>query len=136
MINEPGSEALREAAFNVMRRAYAPYSAFRVGAALTARNGHVFVGCNVENASYPAGMCAERSALVGALAVGEREFTLLVIATESDTPVPPCGMCRQMLAEFAPALEILSYTSNGAQRHWTLDELLPSPFTPRYLGHA
>ncbi|MDQ6886963.1 MAG: cytidine deaminase [Gemmatimonadota bacterium] len=118
-----------------MHRAYAPYSRFPVGAALEAADGRVFVGCNVENASFPGGLCAERSALAAAVAQGAREFTRIVIATESDAPAPPCGVCRQMLAEFAPRLDVLSCTARGARSSWTLAELLPHPFTPRFLEH-
>ncbi len=130
-----GPETLSAAAFEVMHRAYSPYSHFPVGAALEAADGRVFVGCNVENASFPGGLCAERSALAAAVAHGAREFTRLVIATESDAPAPPCGICRQMLAEFAPRLDVLSCTARGARSSWNLAELLPNPFTPRFLEH-
>lgn len=114
-------------------RAYAPYSRFRVGAALRGRDGSIHAGCNVENAAYPAGICAERGALVAAVVGGVREFAELVIVTDSDRPVPPCGQCRQMLAEFAPALPITSRTLGGSEHRWGLSELLPHPFTPMFL---
>ena len=129
-------DELRDAAFAALENAYAPYSDFRVGAAILAHDGSDGVGCNVENASYPAGMCAERMA-VGALAArGVRRFDLLVIATEADSPTPPCGVCRQVLAEFAPALPIVSVTRSGTAERWSLADLLPSPFTPAHLHHS
>jgi cytidine deaminase len=112
-----------------MRHAYAPYSEFRVGAALLGADGSVFAGCNVENASHPVGTCAERSALATAVAAGCREFTHLTICTEAPAPTPPCGMCRQALSEFSPSLDITSCTTGGASAKWNLGELLPSPFT-------
>ena len=125
--------ALAAAAAAAMEQAYAPYSRFRVGAALRGTDGSVHAGCNVENAAYPASICAERGALLGAVSRGVRAFDGLVIVTESDEPTPPCGQCRQMLVEFAPALEITSRTSAGAERTWRLSELLPHPFTPASL---
>lgn len=128
---------LERAARDVMENAYAPYSDFRVGAAVRGDDGVVTVGCNVENASYPAGLCAERAAVAGAVARGTRRFTHLVIATEADAPTPPCGMCRQVLVEFGAAadLEILSVTHNGARARWRLRDLVPSPFTTDSLAH-
>ena len=123
---------LRAAALDAMERAYAPYSRFRVGAALVG-SGEVVTGCNVENAAYPSSICAERGAVMTAVARGIRVFDRLVIATESEEPASPCGQCRQVLAEFAPALPILSVTRGGREARWTLDELLPNPFTPASL---
>jgi cytidine deaminase len=129
-------EAVCTEAFAAMERAHAPYSRFRVGAALLAADGRVFRGCNVENSAYPAGMCAERGALSAAVASGAREFRLLAVATDADEPTPPCGMCRQALVEFAPALRIVSCTRGGRREEWSLAELLPHPFTSRSLEHA
>jgi cytidine deaminase len=125
-----------DAARLAMSRAYAPYSHYRVGAALRAADGTIVPGCNVENASYPAGICAERTALSAAIALGHREFTALTIAVESDRPATPCGICRQALAEFAPRLPIQSISSTGVEQRWTLDALLPAPFTVEVLRHA
>jgi cytidine deaminase len=124
---------LRERALGAMARAYAPYSGFRVGAALLATDGSVTEGCNVENASFPAGICAERGAVAAAVARGNRAFDSIAIATEAEEPTPPCGICRQVLEEFSPHLLVVSVTSEGREARWTLDELLPRAFTPRSL---
>ena len=124
---------LRERAFAAMERAYAPYSKFRVGAAILASDGSVTEGCNVENAAYPAGICAERSAVSAAVARGNRGFEAVVIATEADEPTPPCGMCRQVLVEFSPHMLVISATRDGREARWSLDELLPKAFTPHSL---
>ena len=124
---------LRERALAAMDRAYAPYSNFRVGAALLASDGLITEGCNVENAAYPAGICAERGAVAAAVARGSRRFEALVIATEADEPTPPCGMCRQVLEEFSPHLLVVSVTRGGREARWSLDELLPKAFTPQSL---
>src|SRR4051812_27115068 len=131
----PGTwQLLRERAAAAMDRAYAPYSSFRVGAALLATDGSIFEGCNVENASYPAGLCAERVAVGAAVAAGLPGFQAIAVATEGETPTPPCGICRQVLMEFAPNLVVLSITRDGAEARWTLSELLPAAFTPTSLG--
>lgn len=122
---------LRERAAGAMKSAYAPYSNFRVGAALLAADGSIAVGCNVENASYPAGVCAERVALGAGVAQGNREFLAIAIATEGHFPTPPCGMCRQALVEFSPDLVVLSVTRGGGEARWSLADLLPNAFTPK-----
>ena len=128
------SLALRERAAAAMEHAYAPYSRFRVGAALLGADGSIAEGCNVENASYPAGICAERAAVASAVARGVRDFAAIMIFTEAESPTPPCGMCRQVLMEFAPHLEVLSVTRNGAEARWSMSDLLPRAFTPTSLG--
>lgn len=138
---EPGGaaeleEALREAAFAAMTNAYAPYSEFRVGAALLAADGSIFVGCNVENASYGGGICAERGAMMAAVAAGARDVRRVLVATEASEPTPPCGLCRQFLVEFAPDLDVVSVTARGDEARWTLSELLPMAFTPAALRRA
>lgn len=127
------ADALGRAALAALERAYAPYSRFRVGAALQASDGSVTTGCNVENASYPAGLCAERGALAAAVASGRQSFGRLVVATEAEEPTPPCGLCRQALVEFAPALLVEAITTGGRRAAWTLDALLPAPFSPNSL---
>lgn len=126
-------ETLKARAFEAMEQAYAPYSGFRVGAALLASDGTIVVGCNVENASYPAGTCAERAALAGAVVRGIRQFEAVVVATEADRPASPCGICRQALVEMSPHLLVLSVTRGGMSARWTLSELLPEAFTPASL---
>jgi cytidine deaminase len=116
-----------------MERAYAPYSNFRVGASLLASDGSVTEGCNVENAAFPSGICAERGAVASAVARGNRSFEAILIATEAEEPTPPCGMCRQVLEEFSPHLLVVSVTRGGREARWTLDDLLPRAFTPHSL---
>jgi len=125
-------EGMKRAAREARERAYAPYSSFRVGAAVLA-NGRVFAGCNVENASFPVGICAERSAVAAAVAAGCRDLQAVVVL--GPRPVAPCGMCRQALAEFNPrAAVLIAGADEGADLETTLDELLPQPFLPPSLG--
>ena len=120
-------DAFKHAAMDARGNAYAPYSGFTVGAAVQTRSGAVFRGCNVENASYGATICAERGALAAAIAAGERELVALVIASGAKSPTPPCGICRQCLAELAPSLPIRSYTRD-AHLEYDLSSLLPDAF--------
>ena len=124
---------LRDAAFAAMENAYAPYSHFRVGAAVRASNGEIISGCNVENAAYGEALCAERVAVAAAVAQGSKSFDEIAIASESDEPSPPCGSCRQTMSEFAPDLIVTSYARNGKQATWRLSELLPEAFALNHL---
>lgn len=127
---------LRAVADAARAHAWCPYSQFPVGAALESDDGRVFVGCNVENASYPAGTCAERVALGAAVAAGARRFVRVVITSAAVAPTPPCGICRQALVEFAPALEVFAIAPDGRTSRWSLADLLPAPFTPASLENA
>ena len=127
---------LRRAAFAALDNAYAPYSGFRVGAALLGDGDKVFAGCNVESAAYSSGICAERGAVAAAVAGGSRSFRGLVVATEAGEPTPPCGMCRQVLVEFSPGLEVVSVTRSGREARWSMRDLLPRPFTPASMERA
>jgi cytidine deaminase len=125
-------DALR-AARDAMGRSYAPYSAFRVGAAIVSR-GRVHQGQNVENASYPISLCAERNAIAAMVNAGDRRIDAVAVVTEADRPTPPCGGCRQALWEFGPDAVVVAETTSGARRSWTLRELLPDAFGPADLG--
>lgn len=127
---------LREVADAARANAWCPYSRFPVGAALESEDGIVYAGCNVENASYPAGTCAERVALGAAIAAGARRFVRVVITSAAHDPTPPCGICRQALVEFAPSLEVFAVAPDGRTIRWSLAGLLPAPFTPASLENA
>jgi cytidine deaminase len=133
--NSPAWEPLLAAAWNVREHAYAPYSCFPVGAALLRADGEVVAGCNVENASFPVALCAERSALCAAVGRGlvPGGLRALAVVTGAAGLTPPCGACRQALAEFAEDLPIL--LANGHERRLcALRELLPMAFTGRSLA--
>lgn len=127
-------EELFELAEQARRRAYAPYSRFQVGAAVQCDDGSLVAGCNVENASYGLTCCAERNA-VGQLVLSARAPVAVAIVTAAKDPTPPCGMCRQVLAEFAaPATPVRSRTLKGREARYTVRQLLPAAFTGRWLG--
>lgn len=130
----PGHDPLVAAARHAREHAIAPYSGFRVGAALQAGDGRVFTGCNVENASYGLTVCAERVALLKALSEGVREFSALVVVAESDTPTPPCGPCRQLLWEYCGDIPVILADLERERGHHMLGALLPFPFDARTLG--
>ena len=112
-------------------RAYAPYSNFKVGAALKGKSGRVYAGCNVENAAYGPSMCAERTAIFKAVSEGEREFEAIAVVTENGAS--PCGPCRQVMMEFAPDMAVIIADTQGRARFTTVHDLLPDGFTPEHL---
>ena len=129
---EKSLEALYEAAVQVQKRAYCPYSNYSVGCALEASSGQVYTGCNVENASWSVSICSERVALVKALSEGEREFRRLVIVTKDGGM--SCGICRQMMNEFSPDIEIITFDAKGSVVvRERLRDMLPHAFGPESL---
>ena len=127
------TDTLVDAARAAQQRAYAPYSRFRVGCALEAEDGRVFVGCNVENASYGLTICAERAAVCAAVAAGAQRFRRAVVVSDADPPAAPCGACRQVLSEFGPDLRVDAVGPAGAVT-WTIAELLPAAFGKEQLA--
>ena len=126
-------QQLFEAAELARQRAWAPYSKFQVGAVILCDDGSISAGCNVENASYGLTVCAERNA-VGAMVLAGRKPVAVAIVVDSREPTPPCGMCRQVLAEFGAAdLPVGSRTVSGTEARWTIGELLPHAFTRSFL---
>ncbi len=122
------TDALITEARAALLNSYAPYSEFRVGAALRTRSGKVYRGVNVENASLGLSICAERVAIFTAVAAGEKEFDAIAIVTRADSPTPPCGACRQVMLEFADELEIHLVVAGAPVETHTLTELVPRPF--------
>ncbi|WP_212972821.1 cytidine deaminase [Bacillus sp. J14TS2] len=123
-------EQLVTAASDARERAYVPYSTFAVGAAVLTKDGKLFTGCNIENASYGMTNCAERTAIFKAVSEGETEFTTLLVIADTARPVPPCGACRQVLAEFCPRdMPVILTNLQGDQQQTTVEELLPFAFT-------
>jgi cytidine deaminase len=130
-MNAETHRALIEAATAAHARAYAPYSRFQVGAAVLGRTGRIFGGCNVENVSYGLSSCAERNAIFGAVAAGERQFSAVAVFTTAETLTPPCGACRQVLMEFATDgdMDVILAGAHGAVRTTRLSLLLPDSFS-------
>ncbi len=126
-MKEWSREELVAQAMRARERAYAPYSGYRVGAALLGKSGRVYTGCNVENAVYPLCTCAERVAVVKAVSEGERAFIALAVVTENGAT--PCGSCRQTLREFGEDIMVLVVDVTGAYRETTVAELLPDGFS-------
>jgi cytidine deaminase len=121
------------AALAVRERAHAPFSKFKVGAALEDSSGRIHSGCNVENATYGLTMCAERVAIFKAISEGAREFTRIVVAADSDSLTPPCGACRQLLWEFCGDIEVILVNPRGARESMRLKDLFPRPFDASFL---
>lgn len=126
------STHLATLARETLRNAYAPYSGYRVGAAVETESGEVFTGCNVENASYGLTICAERIAVAKAVSEGHTRFRRLVVATEANRAAPPCGACRQFVAEFGDEVVVCS-VSSSEKRSWQLKDLIPDTFTADYI---
>ena len=124
---------LKAAAVAMLDRAYCPYSHFPVGAALECADGTVFTGCNIENAAYPVGICAERTAMSKAISEGHRDFVRIVIAGRSEDYCVPCGMCRQFMKVFAPEIEVVCLNGKGEAKTFALAELLPYGFDHSFL---
>ena len=128
---------LLEAATKVRENAYAPYSHFKVGAAIRATSGQIYTGCNVENVAYPEGTCAEAGAIAAMVAAGETRIIELLVIADSPAPVPPCGGCRQKLAEFAaPETPVTLATTDGKTQLTTVAALLPGVFSAAHMARA
>lgn len=128
---------LIDAARDVRENAYAPYSKFKVGAALRTASGAIFTGCNVENAAYPEGTCAEAGAIAAMIAAGERDVAEIAVIADSLQPVSPCGGCRQKIAEFAKGDVVVTMaTTDGLAAKITVSDLLPGAFDQEYMTKA
>lgn len=129
--------SLLEAAKDVREKAYAPYSRFKVGAAIRGANGAIYQGCNVENVAYPEGTCAEAGAIAAMVAAGETRIAEVFVIADSPSPVPPCGGCRQKIAEFAaPDVKVTLATTDGLEKVMTVAELLPGLFTAQHMDRS
>jgi cytidine deaminase len=127
------SDKLIAAARAARERAHAPFSRFKVGAALETVDGTIVTGCNIENATYGLTMCAERVAIFKAVSEGHHEFRRVAVVADTDEPTPPCGPCRQLLWEFCGNLEVILADLGGDKARFALADLLPFPFDARFL---
>ena len=129
--------SLKDVALKIRPMAYAPYSGFKVGAAIRSKSGKTYSGVNVENIAYPEGTCAEAGAIAAMVASGETEITEAYVVADSPSPVPPCGGCRQKLSEFAgPNALITLATTDGQENTYKMSELLPGVFTPKHMNRV
>ena len=128
---------LLEQATKVRLNAYAPYSRFKVGAAIRSTSGAVYVGCNVENVAYPEGTCAEAGAIAAMIAAGDSRIAEICVIADSPDPVPPCGGCRQKIAEFADQSVVVTlWTTDGAAKSMTVAEMLPGVFSAAHMDRS
>ncbi|MFN3953550.1 MAG: cytidine deaminase [Pararhodobacter sp.] len=129
--------SLLQSALDVRENAHAPYSRFKVGAAIRAASGRVYAGCNVENVAYPQGTCAEAGAIAAMIAGGDTRIVEVCVVADSAAPVPPCGGCRQKLREFAPpGTPITMATTDGQSLTMRMEELLPGAFTAEHMDRT
>lgn len=126
-------DALLQAATEVRERAHAPFSNFKVGAAIEDANGHIYTGCNVENATYGLTICAERVALFKAISEGAAKLTRIAVVADTDTLTPPCGACRQLLWEFCGDAELMLANLAGQQETMSVKQIFPRPFDASFL---
>lgn len=128
---------MREAAAAVRENAHAPYSNFKVGAAVRAASGKIYIGCNVENVAYPEGTCAEAGAIAAMVAAGETELVEAYVIADCPSPIPPCGGCRQKLKEFGKAeVEVTLATTDGVETKTTIADLLPGAFDAGHMERS
>ena len=130
---ENKEKELVEAAIEVRERAFAPYSKFKVGAALRTKSGKIYTGCNIESASYGLTVCAERVAIWKAVSEGEKEFTEIAVAADTNELTPPCGACRQVIWEFCQDIPVIFANLKGKSEIVMMKELLPRAFDTKYL---
>jgi len=128
-------DPLLRAAIEARENAYAPFSGFRVGAALETGEGKIFAGCNIENATYSLTLCAERLAAAKAISEGERRFRRIAVAADTENLTPPCGSCRQFLWEFCGDIELILVNLQGKTESYQLRDLLPRPFDVSFIRH-
>jgi len=132
-MSDADQNVLIAAARSAREHAYAPFSNFRVGAAVRAKSGRIFTGCNVENATYGLTLCAERVAVFKAISEGERGFDAVAVVADTDVLTPPCGSCRQILWEFCGDAEVILANLQGKIERCRMSELLPRPFDQSFL---